>query len=52
MYKKIVNNGIYIRHETEIPEELKQEVIKTIQRTHLRMNMKEDNINTLKTQIA
>jgi len=52
IYKKIVNNNISNSHETEIPEELKQEVLKTIQRTQLRMKMKEDNINRLKMQIA
>ena len=52
IYKKIVNNNISNKNETEIPEELKQEVLKTIQRTQLRMKMKEDNINRLKMQIA
>ena len=52
IYKKIVNNNISNKHEIEIPEELKQEVLKTIQRQHLRMKMKEDNINRLKMQIA
>jgi hypothetical protein len=52
IYKKIVNTNISNKHETEIPEELKQEVLKTIQRQHLRMKMKEDNINRLKMQIA
>ena len=52
IYKKIVNTNISNQHETEIPEELKQEVLKTIQRQHLRMKMKEDNINRLKMQIA
>jgi hypothetical protein len=52
IYKKIVNNNISNKHETEIPEELKQEVLKTIQRTQLRMKIKEDNINRLKMQIA
>ena len=46
------NNNISNKNETEIPEELKQEVLKTIQRTQLRMKMKEDNINRLKMQIA
>ena len=48
----MVNNNISNKHETEIPEELKQEVLKTIQRQHLRMRMKQDNINRLKMQIA
>ena len=52
IYKKIVNNNISNKHETEIPEELKQEVLKTIQRTQLRMKMKEDNINRLEMHIA
>jgi hypothetical protein len=52
IYKKIVNNNISNKNETEIPEELKQEVLKTTQRTQLRMKLKEDNINGLKTQIA
>ena len=51
IYKKIVNTNIN-NNEPEIPEELKQEVIKTIQRTQLRMKMKEDNFNKLKMQIA
>ena len=38
--------------DIEIPEELKQEVIKTIQRTQARMKLKEDNFNKLKMQIA
>ena len=52
IYKKIVNTNISNNLENEIPEELKQEVLKTIQRQHLRMKMKEDNINRLKMQIA
>jgi len=52
IYKKIVNTNISNKHETEIPEELKQEVMKTIQRTQLRMKIKEDNLNKLKMQIA
>ena len=52
IYKKIVNTNISNTQETEIPEELKQEVLKTIQRQHLRMKIKEDNINRLKMQIA
>jgi cytochrome c-type biogenesis protein CcmH/NrfF len=52
IYKKIVNNNISNKNETEIPEELKQEVLKTIQRTQLRMKMEEDNINRLNMQIA
>ena len=52
IYKKIVNHNVSNKHETDIPEELKQEVMKTIQRTQLRMKMKEDNLNKLKMQIA
>ena len=51
IYKNIVNINTN-NNEPEIPEELKQEVIKTIQRTQLRMKMKEDNFNKLKMQIA
>ena len=52
IYSKIVGNNISNKTDIEIPEELKQEVIKTIQRTQARMKLKEDNFNKLKMQIA
>ena len=39
-------------NEIEIPKHLKQEVLNTIQRTQLRMKMKEDKLNKLKMNIA
>ena len=39
-------------NEIEIPLHLKQEVLNTIQRTQLRMKMKEDNLNKLRMNIA
>ena len=52
IYNKIVGENMNNVNEIEIPEHLKQEVLNTIQRTHLRMKMKEDNLNRLRMNIA
>ena len=52
IYNKIVGKNVSLHSsEVEIPEELKLEVLKTIQRQQARIRMKEDNLNKLKMQI-
>ena len=53
IYQEIVKKNSNIdSNEIEIPEELKLEVLRSIQRQHTRLKMKEDNLNRLKMQIA
>jgi len=52
IYNKIVSKNMNTVNEIVIPEHLKQEVLNTIQRTQLRMKMKEDNLNKLRMNIA
>ena len=52
MYNKIVGKNVNIEtSEVQIPEELKLEVLKSIQRQQERIRMKEDNLSKLKMQI-
>ena len=52
IYNKIVGKNVNIdTSEVEIPEELKLEVLKSIQRQQERIRMKEDNLSKLKMQI-
>ena len=52
IYNKIVGKNVSLHSsEVEIPEELKLEVLKSIQRQQTRIRMKEDNLNKLKMQI-
>jgi hypothetical protein len=53
VYNEIVKKNSNIdSSEVEIPEEIKLEVLKSIQRQQIRLKMKEDNLNRLKMQIA
>jgi len=52
IYNKIVSKNMNTVNEIVIPEHLKQEVLNTIQRTQLRMKIKEDNLNKLRMNIA
>jgi len=53
IYQEIVKkNSNTDSSEIEIPEELKLEVLRSIQRQHARLKMREDNLNRLKMQIA
>ena len=52
IYNKIVGKNANIEtSEVQIPEELKLEVLKTIQRQQERIRMKENNLSKLKMQI-
>ena len=52
IYNKIVAQNVNLQStEVQIPEELKLEVLKNIQRQQTRLRMKEDNLNKLKMQI-
>ena len=52
IYNKIVGKNVNLHSsEVEIPEELKLEVLKSIQRQQERIRMKEDNLSKLKMQI-
>ena len=52
IYNKIVGKNVNIdTSEVQIPEELKLEVLKSIQRQQERIRMKEDNLSKLKMQI-
>ena len=52
IYKQIVGKNVNIEtSEVQIPEELKLEVLKSIQRQQARIKMKEDNLSKLKMQI-
>ena len=53
VYQQIVKKNSNIdSSEVEIPEHIKLEVLKSIQRQQTRLKMKEDNLNRLKMQIA
>ena len=53
VYNEIVKKNSNIdSSEVEIPEQIKLEVLKSIQRQQIRLKMKEDNLNRLKMQIA
>ena len=53
VYNEIVGKNVDINtSEVHIPEELKAEVFKSIQRQHARLKMREDNLNRLRMQIA
>ena len=52
IYDNIVAKNVNLqKSEVQIPEELKLEVLKSIQRQQARMKMKEDNLNRLKMHI-
>jgi hypothetical protein len=53
IYQEIVKKNSNIdSSEVEIPEAIKLEVLKSIQRQQIRLKMKEDNLNRLKMQSA
>jgi hypothetical protein len=53
VYQEIIKKNSNIdSSEVEIPEHIKLEVLKSIQRQQTRLKMKEDNLNRLKMQIA
>jgi hypothetical protein len=53
LYNSIVSKNVSINSsEIDIPDNLKHEILKTIQRQQIRKKMKEDNLNRLKMQIA
>ena len=53
MYDRIVSKNVNLSSsEVEIPDDLKHEIMKTIQRQQTRLKMKEDNLNRLKMQIV
>jgi hypothetical protein len=53
IYQEIVKKNSNIdSSEVEIPEYIKLEVLRSIQRQQSRLKMKEDNLNRLKMQIA
>jgi DNA-binding NtrC family response regulator len=53
IYDNIVAKNVNLQtSEVRIPEELKLEVLKNIQRQQARIKMKEDNLNRLKMQIV
>ena len=52
IYNKLVGRNVNIEtSEVQIPEELKLEVLKTIQRQQERLKMKENNLSMLRMQI-
>ena len=53
IYEQVVAKNVSLNtSEVEIPEELKNEVLKTIQRQQARLKMREENLNRLKMQIV
>jgi cytochrome c-type biogenesis protein CcmH/NrfF len=53
LYNSIVSKNVSVNSsEIDIPDNLRHEILKTIQRQQIRKKMKEDNLNRLRMQIA